>query len=112
MESNFTKMVYLNGTNYHIWRNKMKDLLFVKKLHLLMFDTEKSKSKSDELWEFEHEHACIYIRQFIDHDVYNHICNETHARTLWNKLELTFASMTDNNELFLLKKMIQLKYRQ
>ncbi|RDY07894.1 hypothetical protein CR513_07940, partial [Mucuna pruriens] len=32
-------MVSLNGTNYHLWKEKMKDLLFVKKMHLLVFIT-------------------------------------------------------------------------
>jgi len=47
MESN-TKMVALNGTNYHLWKGKMKDLLFVKKLHLPIFTTQKSDSMSEE----------------------------------------------------------------
>jgi len=41
MEGNTNKMVYLNETNYHLWKGKMKDLLFVMKLHLLVFATEK-----------------------------------------------------------------------
>ena len=43
-----SKMVFLNGSNYHIWKSKMKDLLFVKKLHLPMFASKKSKSIKDE----------------------------------------------------------------
>lgn len=47
MEAKTSKMVNLNGTNYHIWRNKMKDLLFVMKLHLLVFATTKPEEKTD-----------------------------------------------------------------
>ncbi|CAJ2637320.1 unnamed protein product [Trifolium pratense] len=55
MESNTNmKMVLLNGSNYHLWKGKMKDLLFVKKLHLPVFSSAKPNSKSDEEWEFEH----------------------------------------------------------
>jgi len=36
-----TKMVSLNGTNYHLCKGKMKVLLFVKKLHLPLFATQK-----------------------------------------------------------------------
>jgi len=43
MEAN-AKMVALNGTNYHFWKGKMKDLLFVKKLHLPVFTTQKPDS--------------------------------------------------------------------
>ncbi|KAH7531688.1 hypothetical protein JRO89_XSUnG0011200 [Xanthoceras sorbifolium] len=83
----FSKMISLNGTNYHIWRNKMKDLLFVTIMHLSMFTTVKPDGKTDEEWDFEHEQVCGFIRQFVEGNVYNYICNETHARTLWNKLE-------------------------
>ena len=48
MEINTSKMIMLNGTNYQLWRNKMKDLLFVKALHLPVFTTQKPDSKSDE----------------------------------------------------------------
>ena len=48
MEAKTSKMVSLNGTNYHIWRNKMKDLLFVMKLHLPIFTTTKPEGKMDE----------------------------------------------------------------
>ncbi|CAJ2645756.1 unnamed protein product [Trifolium pratense] len=55
MESNTNmKMVLLNGSNYHLWKGKMKDLLFVKKLHLPVFSSAKPNSMSDEEWEFEH----------------------------------------------------------
>ena len=43
-----SKMVCLNGSNYHIWRGKMKDLLFVKKMHLPVFTSNKPKSMTDE----------------------------------------------------------------
>ncbi|KAH7527258.1 hypothetical protein JRO89_XSUnG0043600 [Xanthoceras sorbifolium] len=56
-------------------------------MHLPVFTNMKPDGKRDEEWNFEHEQVCGFIRQFVDDNVYNHICNETHARTLWNKLE-------------------------
>ena len=112
MKAKTSKMVSLNGTNYHIWRNKMKDLLFVMKLHLPVFTTTKPEGKTDEEWAFEHEQVCGFIRQFVEDNVYNHICNETHARTLWNKLEELYASKTGNNKLFYLTKLMKIKYRE
>jgi len=47
MEAN-AKMVALNGSNYHLWKGKMKYVLFVMKLHLLVFATQKSNSMSNE----------------------------------------------------------------
>ena len=69
MEANTNKMVCLNGTNYHLWKGKMKDLLVVKKLHLPVFvvlATEKPKDKTDEEWKFEHQQVCGgFIRQYV-----------------------------------------------
>ena len=55
MEVNTIKMISLNGLNYHKWKGKMKDLLFVKSMHQPMFDTEQAESKSDEEYDFEHQ---------------------------------------------------------
>ena len=88
----------------------MKDLLFVMKLHLLVFVTTKPDDKTDEEWTFEHKQVCGFIRQFVEDNVYNHICNETHAWTLWNKLKELYASKIGNNKLFYLTKLMQIKY--
>lgn len=90
----------------------MKDLLYVMKLHLPVFATQKPENKSDEEWAFEHEQVCGFIRQFVEDNVYNHICSETHARTLWNKLEDLYASKTGNNKLFYLTRLVQLRYNE
>ena len=31
------KIVSLNGANYHYWKGKMKDFLFVKNMHIYVF---------------------------------------------------------------------------
>lgn len=93
-------------------KGKMKGLLFVKHMHLLVFTTEKPESKSDEEWDFGHQQVCSYIRQWVEDNVLNHIANETHAKTLWNKLEQLYASRTSKNKLFLLKQLMQLRYKE
>jgi len=112
MESNYGKMISLNGTNYHKWRGKMKDLLLVKRLHLPVFTTQKPENKSDEDWTFEHEMVCGYIHQWVDDNVLNHIANDTHAKTLWDRLETLYASKSGNNKLFLLKQTMNLRYKE
>ena len=77
-----SNMVCLNGRNFNIWKSKMKDLLFVKKMHLPIFSAHKPETVTDENWEFEHQQDCGYIRQWVEDNVLNHIVNETHARTL------------------------------
>nr|GEV02725.1 retrovirus-related Pol polyprotein from transposon TNT 1-94 [Tanacetum cinerariifolium] len=88
----------------------MEDLLYVKDYYLLVFTTEKPKNKKDVEWTIFHRQICGYIRKWVDDNVLNHICEETHARTLWNKLEQLYAQKTRNNKLFLIKQMMRLKY--
>ena len=48
MKVNTSKMINLNGSNYHIWRDKMEDLLYVKDYYLPVFSTEKPENKTEE----------------------------------------------------------------
>ncbi|RDX88389.1 hypothetical protein CR513_30026, partial [Mucuna pruriens] len=97
IEDNTNRMVSLNGTNYHSWKGKIKDLLFVKKMHLPVFAAQKPES--------------IFIQLFVDNNVYNHIASEIHARTLWGKIESLYASKCGNNKLFLLNSIVSLKFK-
>ncbi|GKF36466.1 hypothetical protein Tco_0113224, partial [Tanacetum coccineum] len=110
MEANTSRMINLNGSNYHVWKGKMEDLLYVKDYYLPVFNTEKPKNKTDAEWTILHRKVYGYIRQWVDDNVLNHICEETHARTLWKKLEQLYARKTGNNKLFLIKQMMRLKY--
>ena len=83
MEANFSTMVCLNGTNYHKWKGKMKDLLFVKNLHLPVFADAKPESKTAEEWLFENQQVCGFIRQWVGDNVLNHIVNETNVKVPW-----------------------------
>ena len=112
MEANTSTMVVLNGTNYQKWKGKMKDLLFVKNMHLPIFAKIKPEKKNDEEWDFENEQVCGFIRQWVGDNVLNHVVNETNAKTLWNKLETLYASRTGNNKLFLLKQAMHLTYKE
>lgn len=110
MEANLRRMITLNGSNYHIWKGKMEDLLYVKQFHLPVFTTEKPNEKTDEEWAFLHRQVCGYIRQWVNDNVLNHICHEKHARSLWNKLEQLYARKTRNNKMFLIKQLMTLRY--
>ena len=112
MEGNMRNMVCLNIRNYNIQKSKMKDLLFMKKMYLSVFSTHKPENVTDENWEFEHQQVCRYIRQWVEDNVRNRIVNETHARTLWEKLETLTLKKTGNNKLFLLKLLMTFKYKE
>jgi len=87
MQAN-AKMVALNSTNYHLWKGKMKDLLFFKKLHLPIFTTQKPDSMSEEEWDFEHQQVCGFIRQYVEDNVYNHIANRHMPELCGRRLSL------------------------
>ncbi|KAH0781704.1 hypothetical protein KY290_001302 [Solanum tuberosum] len=61
----------------------MKDLLFVKKMHIPIFVAHKPETVTDENWDFKHQ-----------------------------QLETLYASKTGNNKLFLLKKLMTFKYKE
>jgi Zn ribbon nucleic-acid-binding protein len=87
METNTSRMISLNGTNYQAWKGKIEDLLYVKEYWKSVFASEKLGDKSDDEWKILHCQACGFIRQWIDDNVLSHISDETQARTLWQKLE-------------------------
>ena len=87
MEANTSRMISLNGTNYQAWKGKMEDLLYVKEYWKPVFAEAKPDDKSDDDWRVLHRQACDFIWQWVDDNVLNHISDETHAHTLWQKLE-------------------------
>ena len=82
MKINKNRMITLNGSNYHTWKGKMEELLYVKDYHLFVFAIEKPDNKSDAEWTLIHRQVCGYIRQWVYDNVLNHISGKTHARTL------------------------------
>ena len=108
---NLTRMITLNGSNYHIWKDKMEDLLYVKDYHQPVFLAEKPEIITDENWALLHRKVCGFIRQWVSDNVLNHISSEINARALWTKLEELYARKTGNNKLFLMKQLLTLRYK-
>ena len=54
MKTNTSRMICLNGTNYHIWKGKMEDLLHVKDYYLPVFAEKKPANKYDTEWTLLH----------------------------------------------------------
>ncbi|GJY25675.1 putative RNA-directed DNA polymerase [Tanacetum coccineum] len=111
METNTSRMIYLNGCNYKLWKGKMEDLLYVSRLHQPVFCSEKPEHQNEEKWNLSHRQVCAYIRQWVDENVLKHVSEEVNARTLWNKLEQLYAQKTCNDKLFLIKQLKGLRYR-
>ena len=47
MKINTSRMITLNGSNYHVGKGKMEDLLYVKDYYLPVFASEKPENKID-----------------------------------------------------------------
>ena len=62
MESNTRRMITLNDSNYHVWKGKMEDLLYVKDYYLPVFAFEKPKNKTYAEWNLLHRSVCGYIK--------------------------------------------------
>ena len=63
METNTSRMISLNGTNYHVWKGKMEDLLYVKEYWKPVFAEAKRDDKSDDEWRVLYHQARGFIRQ-------------------------------------------------
>ena len=61
--------------------------------------------------EFASSQESWFIRHWVNENVLNHIFRETSAKTLWNMLEEIYVRKTGNNKLFLMKQMVNLKYK-
>ncbi len=85
------RMISLNGLNYQAWKGKMKDLLYVKDYYKPVFLETKPEDKTEDEWRIAHLQACGFIRQWVDDNVLNHICDVEDAWSLWKKLEELFA---------------------
>ena len=75
-------MITLNGSNYHVWKGKMEDLLYVKDYYLSVFASEKPENKTDAKRNLLYRQVCGYIRQWVNDNVLNHVSEEKHARSL------------------------------
>jgi len=71
------KMIVLNGTNCGKtrWKTYVSEVIAV-------IATQKSDFICNEEWDFKYQQVYDFIRQYVEDNVYNHIANKTHARTL------------------------------
>lgn len=90
----------------------MEDLLYVKEYWKTVFSTEMPEGIEEGQWKVLHRQACGFIRQWVDDNVLNHIIGETHAHTLWQKLEELFARKEGTNKMFLIKQLMCLRYKE
>ena len=75
-------MFKLTGSNYSVWKSKMRDILVVKDLWLLVQFGDKRPDKIDATtWDVMHMKTMAYIRYFIDMSLYNNFIHALCFRT-------------------------------
>ena len=90
----------------------MMDILYCKDLAKPIEKMgEKPEKYDDEDWATMDRKAISVIRQWVDDTVFHHISNETSAYELWKKLEGLYERKTAENEAYLIKKLVNLKYK-
>ena len=113
MDENSACMIKLKAWNYAIWKSRMEDLLFVKDLHEpIEGDAVKPEKMSDKEWIQLHRKCVGTIRQWIDQSVFHHVAKETKADVMWRKLESIYEQPTPQNKANLMKRLVNLKYKE
>ncbi|KAL9260610.1 Retrovirus-related Pol polyprotein from transposon TNT 1-94-like protein [Drosera capensis] len=106
-------MIKLTNNNSQIWKSKMEDLLYCKDLYEpVEGDSAKPEGMSESDWTKCNRKAVGTIRQWLDDSVYHHVASETSAHKLWKKLESLYEQKTAANKTFLIRKLVNLKFRE
>ena len=112
MEDLFGGMFKLIGSNYSVWKSKMRDMLVCKNLGLPMQFGDKRPNKIDAMtWGMLHLKAATYIRCFIDMSLYNNFNEENKADVLWEKIDIMFENKNAINRVSVFRKIVRLRYQ-
>ena len=104
-------MIKLNSMNYSTWKCMMEDLLYCKDLYNPIRLKEKPSDTLDDDWDVEHRKAIAYMRRWMDPTLHEHIYDETKADVVWKKLENIFSRKISENKTTLIRRLVNLKYK-
>ena len=112
MDDSLDGMFKLTGSNYSMWKSKMRDMLVVKDLWLpVQFGDEKPDKIDATVWEMMHMKTTAYIRCFIDMSLYNNFNEESKAHELWEKIGIMFQNKNVVNQVSVFRKLVRLRYQ-
>ncbi|GAA0175662.1 hypothetical protein LIER_28792 [Lithospermum erythrorhizon] len=105
------KMVLLTATNYHIWKTKMLDRLYVKQL-ASPIEEEGIRPPGAVVQEWsELDRRCLgFIRDYIDVGVIHHVENATTVYSCWKKLQGLYERKTASHKVALVRQLGKLRY--
>ncbi|CAL2254439.1 unnamed protein product [Prunus armeniaca] len=110
--SSSATMLKLTASNYSIWKPRMEDILYCKDLYEpLQLLGQKPEGKSDDAWSIMNRKAVGQIRQWVDQSVFHHVAQETDAYKLWTKLSSMYERKTAQNKASVIRRLVNLKYR-
>jgi len=90
----------------------MEDLLFCRDLYDPIEEKGvKPIGKTDGDWKKINRKTIGVIRQWIDQSIYHLVSSETLAYNLWKRLSELFDSKNSLNKAFLIRKIVNLKYK-
>ena len=111
-ENKGPNMIKLNSSNYTLWKTLMEDMLYSKDLYdPIEGDTAKPADKSDADWKKMNRKAVALIRQWLDLSVYPHVETEIDANKMWEKLKELYERKNVQNKAFLIRKLVNMKYK-
>ena len=91
----------------------MEDILYCKDLYdPIEEDNAKPKDKTEKKRERMNRKTIGIIQQWLDDSVFHHVANETNANVLWKKLESLYEGKTTQNKVFLIRRLVNLKYKE
>ena len=116
MDENHTnddgRMFCLSEDNWPIWKDKMEDILYCKDLYLpLEGDEKKPEKMSDEEWRVLNRKTIGTIRKWLDMSCCHQIAGEKSASVVWGKLQERYERKTVGNKTLLIRKLVNLKYK-
>jgi len=105
-------MIKLTSSNYFLWKTMMEDNLYCNDLALPL---ECKGIKPDEMdegkWNGLNRKATANVRKWVSSKFINHISQEHDCYTVWKMLEETFAKESAQNKVFVIRDLVNLKYK-
>jgi hypothetical protein len=90
----------------------MEDILYCKWLfELIELNEIKPDAKTDDEWKKLNKKVVGHIRQWVDQSVFHHVGKEVNAHLLWLELESLYERKTAQNKAFMIRRLVNLKYK-
>ncbi|GKV52757.1 hypothetical protein SLEP1_g59325 [Rubroshorea leprosula] len=112
-EKDGSTMIKLNTSNYSLWKTLMEDKLFCKHLYdPIEHKGIKPAEMNDADWKKIDRKAYAVICKWVDMSVIHHVGQEKESYKLWTKLEELFERKNALKKASLIRKLVNLKYKE